>query len=142
MQFLKRTLWMLHQMIVETDTTFARFLVGLTSLLWGGIILTFHPPEISVQAYWLMNHAGGRVVWAWCFVIHGCLALWRVFSRRDMPIVGLLVNAYGLLIWAMLTGSYSISTGHVQPILGKDLVTTLMQFWVMVRTEKKWFPPK
>lgn len=136
-------LWMSHinkvnkTLLWDQDTVTVRMILALASLLWS-INAINHPEAFGQPAYSALRAFGSIYVtykvWSALFFLHFFASTWRIYDPVERKTWALVVNAYGLFIWLLVTISMNCAVGYVA--VGTSVEWSLCMFasWALLRT--------
>lgn len=117
----------------SADAVLIRLLLANASLLWASF-LWLNPYLFDRPAYEIMRVVAPGNVWAWAFFLHFLGVYWRTYDPVPRVLPGLIINAYGFLIWFFTTVSYNYFVGALSPTTASELILCISSAWALYRT--------
>src|SRR3984885_858054 len=88
----------------DADTSLIRVLLANASLLWAAFVI-FFPSTFERPSYEIMRTVMPGQWWAYAFLIHFVGVYWRTYDPIPRILAGLIINAYGFVLWFFTTVS-------------------------------------
>jgi hypothetical protein len=117
----------------NADTVTIRVLLALASLGFASCLLLGDNVMLR-PGYHLMRKVGNEVVWSALFALHFVGVLWRVYDPRERIGWALLVNAFGFVLWAVMTLCLNLALGSVTPGTALEWTLVCASGWALYRT--------
>jgi hypothetical protein len=92
---------------------------GFAGLLW------WHPNTFERPGFRRMAEVASADVWAWCFLSHGVLAVWRLWDSVPRPYCLAVVNVWGFLVWFVSTVLIYLAVGELTPGIAVEITILL-----------------
>lgn len=118
---------------IEGDTNTIRVLLAVASLIFA--LDLWAPYPIFLRPYWQpLAAVASQTGWGLAFFLHFILVMWRQYDDTPRPLTAFLINAYGLLLWFVVTGMLTQGTGNFAPTNSLELTVLLAGAVALVRT--------
>lgn len=110
---------------LDTPMCLTRLLLALSSLTWAFILFTTGHLFTGRPTYDVMAAIAGENVWAFPFTVHGCIAMYTLFTNSRNRVTLLLDGLLGCVIWTASTAAcFSAYWPHAD------------SFWISLTTYK------
>ena len=110
---------------LDTPMYSTRLLLALSSLTWAFILFITCHLFSGRATYDVMAAIAGENVWAFLFTVHGCIAIYTLFTNSRNRVTLLLDGLLGCVIWTASTAAcFSAHWPHAD------------SFWISLATYK------
>jgi len=125
----------LRRSLIETDTNTIRVLLAVSSLVFAVILWLPGDSLFQTRPAWQsMREVFSAFTWGFLFFAHFVGVTWRQLDDIPRPRVAFLINAYGLLVWFVMTGMVTTQVGELSPGSALELTVLAAAFVSLVRT--------
>lgn len=125
------------RIIWKSDATTIRLILATASLMWA-VGAWVRPQSFDAIPYnsleWVAFGLFGPKEWGAAFFLHFVGVVWRTFDPVHRVFWGLVVNTYGLVLWASVTLLLTWGLGRLSVTTATDWALCLFAAWALFKT--------
>lgn len=122
-------------LLFQHDAVTIRWILATASIFYAAALVSSNIP-FTREAYSIMAAVGEQWFWAGAFFAHFAGTYWRMMDPVPRPRPALIINAYGVFIWAFMTISLNVASGYWAPGTALECVMVGLSAWALFRTAK------
>lgn len=136
MRLFRSALSRIISLLLDTELAGARFVLMLSSLLWGLILLA--PGDGFARPLYLpMKQMAGEGVWGCLFLVHALSTLVATYFQLRCRCLVLTEGALGLALYSVSALSVLVMADLPAPMIAPQIACAVAAFWIMARYMEK-----